>query len=679
MFRVLFVFITGQLLLLSIIYNQSVYPIYELNRLGDPSLQTYKVENYTGSTLEKLYGALHEQCIYTGKCNVQLIKTPISTEKNEMTYDVYHSQITKINKFESSSKNKTFSYFQLKQADFADSDGVFYSDIEDSLLRHISNELGISVIPYTVEIEYRQVFQYNLVNFILLVLLTQLIFFIFTFTKIRVNAIKKVLGFSTIRMVAASLKQVMFIKLIVIPILLFSHYIFYFFQNNVIDRYFYLLLVYFIIVSVINLLLMLITQISLRFIDINAMIKNKLYSNKLNVCLFSVKILLILSITVSISIFLVQLSKYKEALQTYDKFSVLENYYTSIGYNSDEMAKATNNKELLYQYGQSIQAMYNHFDELNQIYVHDVSNLLSQLSPFLLERRGATKESILSDFKKNYVVINDTFLKEFLRIKTPSGDDLVLNNTLEPTILVPEKLEKDEKEIRDYFTKRYNALINYNDNYEVKDTNHSFIESIKIVYVANGLKLELFGKGERGELQGTEVTDTILVVDQNKFDSLYYFDELNQGDVIIKAESREYFSQQIQNFNLAELVIEGSLITPFESEIRSKQFIMYHSFIFVLLFLITMIFVVYISNYIDIMSNNKRLALEYVSGFNSFRSLKTRLFVTFILLFAGLFTFFIDFNLLIYYMILLFDVILLMIMYKVIIIRHIQKIIRGGS
>ncbi|WP_419889891.1 hypothetical protein [Paenibacillus xylanexedens] len=678
MVRAIFIFILGQLLLLSIIFNQTIYPIFELNHLGDDSLSSYSVENYNGDNLRKLYKSLNEQCKIENKCKFQLIKTPVSND-NKMIYEIYHSDLANLNLLNSTSSNKTFNYYLLTEEEFIDSDGAFSTNLDEDILNNISSDIGIALKADSAMIEYQQIFQSNSINFGILLILSQLIFFIYTFTRVKVNAVKKVLGFSSLRMVMTSLRKLILLQSILIPIIFGVHIVYYLSLNNIVTRYFFMLFFYLLIIGIVNLMMLLITQVSLKYIDISLMIKNKVYSNRLNLSLYAVKIILILSITVSASIFSQNFVKYKEALHTYDKFSNLENYYTSIGYNSDEYEKALQNKNLLVEYGDSVKEILQHFRNSDQLYVHNFSSVLSQLSSSLLERRGTTREEVLSDFRENHIFVNETYLNTFVDILDPQGMPIHLQSIKGPTILVPEKHKRHEQEIIEYYTKRYNALLSYNENYEIESTNSNLIKSVDILYIANGLKPELLGKGDRGELSGEEIEDPIIILDQGDFDDLYYYDQLNQGNIIIKADSREEFSTQVKRFNLSNLVIEGSLITPFQSQISSTEFYMQQSFIFVVLFLITLVFVIYISNYIDVMFNRKNLANKYGLGFSNFRILRSRLLITLILLSATFLNFFIPFNLIVYLSILLVDIIILFILYRVVIVRNIHKILRGGS
>ncbi|WP_440112252.1 hypothetical protein [Paenibacillus sp. QZ-Y1] len=295
MVRAIFIFILGQLLLLSIIFNQTIYPIFELNHLGDDSLSSYSVENYNGDNLRKLYKSLNEQCENDNKCKVQLIKTPVSND-NKMIYEIYHSDLANLNRLNSTSPNKTFSYYALTEEEFIDSDGSFSTNLNKDVLDRISNDVGITLKSDSVMIGYQQIFQYNSINFGILLILSQLIFFIYTFTRVKVNAVKKVLGFSALRMITISLKKLALLQSIIIPTIFCLHIVYYLSLGNIVPRYFYLLFDYLLIIGIMNLIMLLITQVSLKYIDISLMIKNKVYSNRLNLSLYAVKILLILSI-----------------------------------------------------------------------------------------------------------------------------------------------------------------------------------------------------------------------------------------------------------------------------------------------------------------------------------------------------------------------------------------------
>ncbi|WP_184182621.1 hypothetical protein [Paenibacillus sp. JGP012] len=650
----------------------------ELNRLGDSSLRSYSVENYSGDTLRKLYNVMDNSCLADKKCDVQLIKTPVSKD-NKMVFEIYHSNVSSLQKVESTSSNKVFNYYDLTEEEFIDHDGTFSTNLSEDLLRKIAKDAGVSLKTNDAMIDYNQIFQYNSINFVILFVLSQLILFIYTFTRIKINAVKKVLGFSTFRMVTSALRQLILMQIFIIPVILIIHFVYFLNLGNLIPRYFYVLFIFLLGIGILNLIMLLITQFSLKYIDINLMIKNKIYSNRLNMSLYAVKILLILSITVAASIFSQNLVEYKEALNNYDKFTKLGDYYTSIGYNSDEYEKALRDKDLLVKYGNSVKEIVQHYSNSAQLYVHDVSSILPRLSPSLLERQGITIEDVLSDFKKNYLILNKRFLKDFTTIKDSHGRNINFDNIDQPTILVPEKQKQHEKQIIEFYVQRYNSLSNYNVNYGLESSKVDLIKSINVIYISDGFKPELLGKSYKGELSGEEIKDPIILVDQGKFDNLYYFDQLNQGNIIIKAENRKDFSAQIHQNGLSKLIIEGSLITPFQTQIRSTEFLMQQSLIFVVLFIITLIFVIYISNYIDIMSNRKNLAIRYVLGYSDIRIMKSRLLITLILLSAILLSLFIPFNILIYILILIIDIAVLFILYTFVIVRNIQDVTRGGS
>lgn len=674
--KILFIFIFGQLLILSFIFNQNVYPIFELNHLGEDSLESYKVNKANGSELGELYQRLEEACFQYEKCDVQIIKMPIS-ENNTLIYDVYHSNVAKLHKIKSISKDKVFRYHALSKEEFIDSTGVFYTDLEKDKLKEISDHLGMVIEPHPMEIEYTEVLKFNFLNIIILLILSQLIFFIYTFTRIKINAIKKLLGFSNLKMVTAVVKQLLWIQLIIISIITVIHLVYYINANQIVPRYFYMLVLFLIFFCFLNLILQLITQISIKYIDINLMLKNKFYSNRLNVSLYVIKVLLMLAITFSVSILILNYKEYKEKLRNYDEFSNLSNYYTSVGYNADEYTQAMEDTALLLNYGKSVKTVYHHFDSLNQLYVHDATAVLSKLSPISLERKGLTSEDIMADFKVNYMVVNKTYLQDFIDVKDPKGEPIRLNMD-QPTILVPEKFKTYEQEIQNEYTKLYNTFLNYNAYYKAGNAEKRSIDQIDIIYLSDNYKLEMFGKMENKGLSEIELTNTILMIDLGEFDSLYYLDQLNHGDLIVKAKDRNEFSEQLQAANLSNLVNVGTLVTPFLNKIRNTEFIMYHSLVFSVLFLITLIFVIYISNYVAVTSNGKKMAYKYAFGYHLFRTLKGHLFLNLTLIFVALVTFLLPFNLTLYFSILILDMVILILLYKTMIVRNIYKIVKGG-
>lgn len=674
--KLLFIFLIGQLFLLSYIFNKSVYDIYELNNLGDSSLDGYIVEDVSGHKLNELYEKMNSACLSNNTCQLQLVKTPVS-KHNEFIYDIYHSQEKDINKPKSISSDTVLNYHPLTKEDFVDSNGVFYTNLSLDRLNDLSKAIGITINPYHNDIAYSQIVTYNVLNFVILFILTQLVLVIYTFTRIKVNAIKKMLGYSKFKMVQASLKDFIVMESVILVITLGVHFLYYVFVGNVVSRYFYLLLVFLVLVIAINVVMLLFTQISLRFIDINLMIKNKVYSNRLNYILYVIKILLILSITVSVSSFISNYREYKAKSRDLERYTKLEGYFTSNGFNSNEDEKARKNPKIIAEYGDAVQKMYRHFDEQEKLYVSD-AYILELLKPTYLEMNGLTKEDLYTSIKDNYIVVNERYINDFMKIKNETGAKITNFHVTKPTILVPTKYKSEESKIKKMYIEQYNQLLNYNENFGIPKSDSKNIDNVEVIYIANNQEHELLGKNMSEDDSDMKLKDTIIKDDQGNFGSLYYYDQLSSGNVYFHLNQRDEFNQILAKHHLNKLVNVGTLLTPYMDKVHFVEFIMYNSLVFTSLFLFTLIFVICISNYVDIISNSKRYAIQYMYGYSIMKTFKLHLIVYAMLLSMIVMNIFIEFNVPFYICILVIDFIVLLYLYKKIIKNDIHKIVKGG-
>ncbi len=679
--KLFFVFLMGQLLILSYIFNTSIYEIYELNSLGDTSLDAYIVTDFSGDKLNELYSEINKACFSDDTCQLQLIKTPVSNH-NLFIYDIYHSQIDNIHQPTSISTETIFNYYPLTKEDFVDSNGVFYTDLSISQLNKISKKVGITTERYSDgEIVYSQIVEYNLLNLSILLILTLLVLFIYTFTRIKVNAIKKMLGYSKTKMINASLKEFIWMECIVLAVTIGIHFIYYLLNDNVVPRYFILLVTFSIVIVFINTILLLCTQISLRFIDINLMIKNKVYSNRLNAAVYAVKILLMLSITVSISFFMSNYTNYKTQLKNIDQFTALEGYYTSNGFNYEEDAKARRNPELIFEYGKSIKKVYDYFDEKDQLYVNN-AYVLELLTPGYLEMNGLNKEDVYNSIQDNHLVVNERYVRDFMKIKDENGIEISNFHVKKPTILVPVKYKEQERTVKEIYVDEYNMLLNYNELFGVVPSSgeSTKIDNLEIIYIENNQEYELLGQNFDGDKDNSTIKlkDTILMMDQGDFGSLYYYDLLNASDLYFHLEQRDELSQVLAKYGLTKIVNVGTLLTPYMDGIHFVEYMMYNAFVFTILFLVTLLFVIYISNYIDVVSNSRRYTIQYIYGYHFIKTFKTHLIVYSILLCVVVMAFFIEFNIVFYILMLLIDFIILLSLYKKNIKNNVHTIIKGG-
>ncbi|HDR3890879.1 TPA: hypothetical protein QCO65_005455 [Bacillus cereus] len=673
--KLLVVFLIGQLLLLSYIFNKSIYEIYELNNVGDSSLNEYIIEDFSGNKLNELYEEINSIYLSNKDFQLQIVKTPISKD-NYFIYDIYHSKVDNINKYKSISLNKKFNYHLLTKEDFVDSNGIFSTNIKLDDLNKLSEKIGITIKPYSEDVSYSKIVNLSNLNFVILLILTQLVLFIYTFTRIKVNAIKKMLGYSNFKMVQASFKDFILIESILLIITLCVHFLYYLFIDNVVLRYFYLLVAYLIVIILINIVMLLFTQFSLKFIDISLMIKNKIYSNKLNFILYGVKILLIFAITLSISSFMSSYIDYKDKLKTLDQYKQLEGYFTSNGFNYDEDTKARKNPNIIKEYGDSVKKIYDQYDKKEQLYVNN-AYILELLSPGYLEMNGLEKEDVYNSIKDNHIVVNERYIKDFMHLKNENGTKITNLHVEKPTILVPSKYKSQEFKVKEIYIKKYNDLLNYNNHFKISNSESKEINDLNIIYIGNNQEYELLGQIHEDD-SFVKLKDTILIIDQGNFGSLYYYDLLNSGDLYFKLEQRDDFSQILAKYQLDKLVNVGTLLTPYMDELHSVEFIMHNSFVFSILFLFTLIFVICISNYVDVISNNRRYAIQYIYGYSFIPVFKIHIIVYLLLLVVMFINLFIDFNIIFYITVLGIDFIVLLYLYQKIIKNDIHKIVKGG-
>lgn len=72
------------------------------------------------------------------------------------------------------------------------------------------------------------------------------------------------------------------------------------------------------------------------------------------------------------------------------------------------------------------------------------------------------------------------------------------------------------------------------------------------------------------------------------------------------------------------MVVAGTLLTPYLTQLESVTFVLKTLMMFAIVFVVSLVFILYISNYVDIFVNRKRYALKETLGFSHFKILKNR-------------------------------------------------------
>lgn len=66
-------------------------------------------------------------------------------------------------------------------------------------------------------------------------------------------------------------------------------------------------------------------------------------------------------------------------------------------------------------------------------------------------------------------------------------------------------------------------------------------------------------------------------------------------------ESREDFSSLLSEYDLEQLVTAGTLLTPYLMQLENVTFVLKTLTMFTIVFIVSLLFILYISNYVDIL------------------------------------------------------------------------------
>ena len=104
---------------------------------------------------------------------------------------------------------------------------------------------------------------------------------------------------------------------------------------------------FFIGVLAINILCVLITSILIKFVSLEAMIKNKTLNSGTNIVVQAIKIIFSVIIAITIISLLNQGNSFRQSQQAVLDYKYLDGYYTANGFNSSEYDYALANTDIL--------------------------------------------------------------------------------------------------------------------------------------------------------------------------------------------------------------------------------------------------------------------------------------------------------------------------------------------
>lgn len=661
--KFLLIFLVGQMLVCSFIYVQSFYDIYFLNNMGVRHYNAYYVEEANGENLGQLYNELLARNI-----SVEIIKEPVSMDGMQK-YEVYDTKDISVSPLKPLSKEKEIKYLTLGKEDFIDSTGTFKTNASSKQLRDIAQKLGITISPVKNDkVSYMQVAKNNAVNLLILLLISQFILLAYTISRMKVNAIKKLNGFSSGRMIVDSFSKFIPMEFIAFGVTFLFHFSYCMLNKNVSRDYFIGLLITFCVVGIMNIIQLMFTQFSIRSIDINAVIKNHIYSPTMNNAIHVIKIVFILVVTISISILSHQLKNYNASVHTINKYRVLSKYFTSNGFNSDEYDKVFSDHNHIEHLAKNVKSLYREYD--NQALLVD-ANMTSITNDAYYQMHQTSFEKLNDSYTDNYVVVNENYYERYMNFVGVNGKKLSLPKD-QAVILVPEKY-KGDKDVEAFCHEQYNAMMNYDNYYlgKAEQDHHDFqiiyIQDHQITPLLNEYLLET----------GKEIRNAIVFIDHRQFAGTWYLSEISNGKLAFELKDRDAYKMLLKKYDLNNLLLAGTILTPLSDDIRYYEFLVYQSFVFVALFVITLIMIIFFSNYLEIMVNRKRYALKYLMGFSRIKSMKYQLIIEMIILVLAIPLFLLQQNILIIFVSVFLDFVLLFIMFNKLILWNISEIMKG--
>lgn len=648
------IFVLLEILLFAYIFNSSIYNIYEKNNIAADNLSGYVIEETSPEILNQFYSIFTEN--YPNN-KMELINNTLTSTDNSV-YDLYCYPLDKFEQKQPVSQTIEFKYHELTKEDFLDSVGIFYTDLSDDEIDQLAAQLSTQIIEYEdTSIPYSMILELNLFNFIILFIVILIIYGIYTSYSLKKIGIKKSMGFSTLRILKEQIISVVKYHSIVCLALLAVLNLYYAFTNRFDFSYLIMSIFFFGIVLVVNVLCLLLTSVLIKFVRLEAMIKNKTLNKSTNVIVQVIKVAFSVVIAITIISLLEQSGEFTKSQQAVLNYKYLDGYYTANGFNSEEHDYALENPERFEEYSNSMLELYNNHHSL----LCDYAGSSESQSPFGDSRPYYVRQTIIA---------NENYIKEFSNIQI-NGTPLDESVFSTPTVLIPNMYKDDESVIKEHLAGEYDLLLNYNQNYGIQEETRA--NEFNIIYIDDSSTIKV--NTEKGF---SDITGGIIIVDTGDFGGLYYLDALNNRSLFFSVESREEFSALLTKYDLAQLVVAGTLLTPYLTQLESVTFVLKTLTMFAIVFVVSLVFILYISNYVDVFVNRKRYALKEIMGFSHFKILKSRYIVWAIEIIASVILTAINYYFACFFAIMLLDYLFCELIYRTYIQKALYEIEKGA-
>ena len=648
------IFVLLEILLFAYIFNSSIYNIYEKNNIAADNLSGYMLEEPSPEILDQFYTIFTEN--YDDN-RLEIINNTLTTT-DKSAYDLYCYPLDKFSQKQPVSQTIEFEYHELTKEDFLDSVGIFYTDLSVEEIDQLAAQLSTQIIEYEdTSIPYSMILELNLFNFIILFIVILIIYCIYTSYSLKKIGIKKSMGFSTLRILKEQILSIVKYYFIVCLALLAVLNLYYAFTNRFDFSYLIMGIFFFGIVLIVNVLCMLLTSALIKFVRLEAMIKNKTLNKSTNVIVQFIKVGFSVVIAITIISLLQQSGDYMKSQQAVLDYKYLDGYYTSNGFNSAEYNYAISNPDVSESYSNSILELYRNHHSL----LCDYTGSDEAQGPMGASRPYYVQQTIIA---------NENYIKEFSNIQV-NGTPLDESVFSTPTVLIPNMYKNDESLIKEHIAGEYDLLLNYNQNYGIQEETRA--NEFNIVYIDDNSTIKV--NTEEGF---SDITGGIIIVDTGNFGGLYYLDALNNRCLFFSVESRAAFSALLTKYNLAQLVVAGTLLTPYLMQLENVTFVLKTLTMFAIVFVISLVFILYISNYVDVFVNRKRYALKEIMGFSHFKILKSRYIVWAIEIIASVILTAINYYFACFFAIMLLDYLFCELLYRTYIKKALYEIEKGA-
>lgn len=214
--------------------------------------------------------------------------------------------------------------------------------------------------------------------------------------------------------------------------------------------------------------------------------------------------------------------------------------------------------------------------------------------------------------------------------------------------------------------------------YGAKEVISISVDDINIVYVPNDYSVKLLSDYQYASRMNIAIKHPVIIVDKGDFAASLYMDMLSNCQLAYGGNDRGIFSADLQKYGLEKLFSARTMMAPFMEEISGYQFVLQQSRLFVALFVITLLFIIYVSNHVHMNVHAKDYGVKYQMGYSSLRILKPDLAVTGVLLVFSLFFQLLNVNVQGYLVFVGIDLFMLFVSYRKNIVSQLYQIMNGG-